>query len=195
MSSESSQTRRRILDATRTLLEREGPGAVRMADIARRAGISRQALYLHFPSRADLLVATTRHVDALNKVDDRLAVSRRAATGIERLDAYVAFWADYIPLIAGTGRAMIAMRDTDAAARLAWDDRMEAMKAGCAAAVAAITRDGRLAPDLTETEATDLLWSLLSVETWTHLTRDCGWSQQLYARHMRGLVRKALVTG
>jgi len=44
---------------------------VTMADIAKAAGISRQALYLHFPTRVDLLVAMTRHLDAQNDIDDR----------------------------------------------------------------------------------------------------------------------------
>lgn len=193
MSREKADTETRILTAARSLLEREGPAAVRMADIAKRAGISRQALYLHYPSRADLLIATTRHVDALNAVDSLLAASRTAKTGRERLDAYVAFWAAYIPEIYGAGRAMIALSDSDAAAKAAWDDRMRAMKEGCAAAVVALRRDGDLTPDLSAAQATDLLWTLLSVENWAHLTRDCGWSQSDYTQHIQALAQKALI--
>ena len=193
MSREKPDTETRILTAARALLEREGPAAVRMADIAKRAGISRQALYLHYPSRADLLIATSRHIDALNAVDTLLAASREAATGRERLDAYVAFWAAYIPEIYGAGRAMIALSDSDEAAKAAWDDRMRAMKEGCAAAVVALRRDGDLTPEMSSAQATDLLWTLLSVENWAHLTRECGWSQADYARHVQALAQKALI--
>ncbi len=54
MSSENSETRDRILDAAWTLLEEKAGSGVRMSDIARQAGISRQAVYLHFASRTEL---------------------------------------------------------------------------------------------------------------------------------------------
>ena len=56
MSSEKNSTKFRILEATRKLLE-SGDKNVRMSDIAKAVGISRQALYLHYPNRADLLIA------------------------------------------------------------------------------------------------------------------------------------------
>ncbi|EKV28379.1 Transcriptional regulator, TetR family [Caenispirillum salinarum AK4] len=185
----------RVLAACWRLLER-GPGMqVRMSDIAREAGISRQALYLHFPNRAELLIATTRFIDARSGVAARLAASRAATGGIERLEAYIEAWGGYIPTIYGVGRALMAMADTDEAARAAWADRMAAMREGCAAAVAALAWDGVLDPSLDEVRATDVLWTLLSVRTWEHLVRDCGWSQDAYVADMKRLGRRALVTG
>ncbi|MBL4878008.1 MAG: helix-turn-helix transcriptional regulator, partial [Hyphomonas sp.] len=55
MSSENLETREKIMRATWKLLEESGGSGVRMSDIAKAAGISRQAVYLHFPTRADLL--------------------------------------------------------------------------------------------------------------------------------------------
>jgi AcrR family transcriptional regulator len=49
MSSEMNPTRGRILDSTLQLLESGGGSQVRMSDIARQAGVSRQAVYLHYP--------------------------------------------------------------------------------------------------------------------------------------------------
>ena len=192
MSRRNPTTRTRILDAAWKLLESGAVRGVRMSDIAKAAGISRQALYLHFPSRAELLVATTRHVDEVKDVDSRLSESR-SATGPARLDAFVAAWGNYIPEVHGVLRALAAMMETDSEARAAYDDRMQAVRHGCAAAVAALVTDGHLAPGLTEAEATDLLWALLSVETWGRLTRDCGWSQARYVEAMQQTVRAALV--
>lgn len=192
MSRKNPNTRTRILDAAWTLLESGAARGVRMSDIAKAAGISRQALYLHFPSRAELLVATTRHVDEVKDVDARLAESR-AATGSARLDAFIAAWGGYIPEVQGVLRALAAMMETDAEARAAYDDRMAAVRHGCAAAVAALGSEGGLAPDLSETEATDLLWALLSVETWRRLTRDCGWSQTRYIEVLQQTARAALL--
>ena len=195
MSRETNETRTRILDAAWKLLEASRGSGVRMSDIAKAAGISRQAVYLHFPTRAELLIATTRHLDEVKGVDARLAASRNAATGRERLDAFIEAWGDYIPEINGVAKALLAMKDTDEAARLAWADRMEAVRDGCQAAVAALKNDGLLSPRHSVKEATDILWSLLSVQTWEQLTDECGWSQRHYVKSMKGLAKKTLVAG
>ena len=166
-----------------------------MTDIARRAGVSRQALYLHFPNRADLLVATTLHIDQVKDVDARLAKSRAAETGLERLDAFIEAWGSYIPEIYGVAKALMIMGETDEAAKHAWDGRMQAIRHGCRAAVVALHRDGRLAPEHSPEHATDTLTALLSVRTWEHLTRESGWSQDLYIDKIQILARQMLVRG
>ncbi|MCG8503322.1 MAG: TetR/AcrR family transcriptional regulator [Sphingomonadales bacterium] len=195
MSSKNIDTRERILRATWTLLEANPAESVRMGDIAKKAGISRQAVYLHFPTRAELLVATARYLDEVKKVDDRLAASRSAATGVERLDAFIEAWGNYIPEIAGIAKAFLAMQGTDEAAAIAWNDRMQAVREGCAAAVEALRRDGALASDYAPKQATDLLWTLLSVHNSQQLTGDCGWPQKRYIETMKRLAHQALVRG
>ena len=73
----SEQTKTRILDTTWKLLEKRIEKN-RMSDIAKAVGISRQALYLHYPTRAELLIATTKHIDTVKKVNQRLELSRTA---------------------------------------------------------------------------------------------------------------------
>jgi AcrR family transcriptional regulator len=193
MSSGNIETRVRILNAAWKLLEAGQGSGVRMSDIAKTAGISRQAVYLHFPTRAELLIATTRHLDEVKNVDARLVASRNAATGLERLDAFIEAWGNYIPEVHGVAKALLAMNDTDEAARLAWADRMEAVRDGCQAAVKALKNDGVLASGHSVKEATDILWSLLSVQTWEQLTHECGWSQRRYVNTMKDLAQKMLV--
>jgi AcrR family transcriptional regulator len=144
MSSGNPDTRTRILESAWKLLESGSGSEVRMSDIAKDAGISRQALYLHFPKRADLLVAATRYVDEVNDVEARLESSRAAASGVDRLDAYIDAWGNYIPLIYGIAKALISMQDEDEAARLAWADRLHAVREGFEAAVEALEKDGAL---------------------------------------------------
>lgn len=166
---------------------------MRMSDIAKAAGISRQALYLHFPTRAELLVATTRHIDSVKDVDARLGPSRAATSGQDRLEAFISAWCGYIPEIHGISVALRAMREGDAEAAAAWDDRMKAVRHGCSSAVRAILEDGRLKQGLTEKSATDILWTLLSVENWEQLVRNCGWSQSDYESLMKRLAEAALL--
>lgn len=194
MSSHQNDTKSRILETTWQLLE-SGDKAVRMSDIAKAVGISRQALYLHFPNRADLLVATTRHIDRVKNVDERLAPSRSAGSGRERLNAFIKAWTGYIPEIHGISVALRSMRVNDQEAANAWDDRMRAVRHGCAAAVRALAAEGRLTAELTEEEATDLLWMLLSVENWECLVRACGWSQSQYMETTKCLAERALLAG
>lgn len=192
MSRTSSNTRGRILEITCNLLE-SGDKKVRMSDIAKASGISRQALYLHFPTRAELLVAATRHIDSVKNMDARLAASRAATSGHERLSAFISAWLGYIPEIYGMSVALRAMRDSDAEAAAAWDDRMQAVRHGCAAAVQALAADKALRADLNKDVATDLLWTLLSVENWEQLVRDCGWSQTEYECQIERLAEAALL--
>jgi AcrR family transcriptional regulator len=193
MSSENLSTRVRILEACWELLEAGGASTVRMSDIARRAGVSRQAVYLHFPTRAELLVATTRHIDEVKDVDSRLEASRTAATGVARLDAFIEAWGNYIPEIFGVAAALMAMQDSDEEAAAAWRDRMQAVRHGCAAAVRALERDGALSPRYDPDRATDVLWTLLSVRNWEQLTITCGWSQADYIEEMKAIAARVLV--
>ena len=193
MSSKNSETRTRILEATIRVLEQEGGHAVRMGDIAKAAGISRQAVYLHFASRTELLIAATLYLDELLDVDARLAPSRAAKAGVERLRLYIEVWGNYIPEIYGVGKALMVAQDTDEAAAAAWRDRMIAMKDGCRAAIDALHADGTLARGWTRPKATEALWTMLLVPNWENLTLECGWSTKEYIRWMQFLAHRTFV--
>lgn len=192
MSSKNNETRTRILNASWKLLESHEGSGVRMSDIAKQAGISRQALYLHFKTRADLLIATTRHLDVIKDVDVRLIASRTATSGLVRLDAYIEAWGGYIPEIYGIAKALLAVQDTDADADAAWKNRMQAVRHGCAAAINALAEDKVLSPDLDIEDATDILAMLLSVRNWEMLTKECGWTQDKYLTSMKRQARLTL---
>ena len=188
----SAHTKIRILETTWKVLETR-IDKNRMSDIAKAVGISRQALYLHYPTRAELLIATTKHIDTVKKVDQRLELSRAAGSGLERLHFFIKAWGGYIPEIHGISVALRNMRKNDKAAAKAWDDRMQAVRHGCQAAVRAIAKDGKLKSDLTEQVATDILWTLLTVENWEKLVLDCAWSQSAYEDKMIELAEIALL--
>ena len=67
-----------ILDATDRLLARDGYQRMTMADIAREAGMSKGAIYLHFPSKHDVILA---HVDR---------IASRVLEGLQRIAASAA---------------------------------------------------------------------------------------------------------
>ena len=193
MSSVISETQRRILDATvSSLIESGGKGA-KMGEVAKAAGISRQAVYLYFASRTELLIAAFRHLGDTLDVEARLEPSRTAASGEERLERFIEFWGKYLPEIYGLAKALILARESDAAASAAWSDRMEAMRHGCKAVVDALYADGRLAEEWTRPKATDALMGLLQVPAWEYFTQECGWSDRDYIRWMTMQARRSFV--
>ena len=124
MSSRRQQTRIRILESARRLLVKRGYHGVGLEEVARDAGVSRQAVYLHFKSKADLLVAMARYTDEMIGVQEILRPVREAKTAIEALDAGVVAYGLIEPQIFDVARIIFAARQSDEAAEAAWQDRM-----------------------------------------------------------------------
>jgi AcrR family transcriptional regulator len=193
MSSGDPETRERILKETWRLMElRKGQG-VRLGDIARAAGISRQAVYLHFASRTELLVATARYVDQIHGLDERLAAFRQTTGGVESLRVYVDFWVNYIPEIYGLAKALLAVRETDKAAAAAWEDRMEALREGCRCVIDCLQREHLLAAGWNSADATEMMWGMSSVTMWEDLTIGRGWSQTQYLARMKEALERIFI--
>jgi len=193
MSSGDPKTRNRILGATwRLMVGRNGQG-VRMRDVAEEAGVSRQAVYDHFGSRAELMVATARYGDDVRGLEERLGLYRAASSGVERLEAFVEFWGNYVPEIHGIARALLAARETDKAVAAAWDDRMRVVQEACSDIVGRLQRDGVLAPGWSLDEAGEMLWTMLSIGNWENLTLERGWPVSLYVDRMKVLTKRAFV--
>lgn len=193
MSSDISDTRIRILDATWKLIEQEGAHGVRMSDIAKAVGISRQAVYLHFATRTELMVATTHYVDNVRGLKERLIRYDEADSGVEILDAFVEFWGNYIPEIHSLAKALFTVRATDEAAEAAWQDRMSAVRSGCRRAIEALECEGKLALGWTREKAIDFCWTMLSVHNWEQLIIDCRWTTDEYVSRMQSLLKETLV--
>ena len=192
MSSGDPQTRKRILEKTWRLMEKKKGQGVKISDIAHAAGVSRQAVYLHFGSRAELLTATARYIDEVKNLKERLQ-AMAAANGAEVLDAYVDFWGNYIPEIYGPAKALLVARETDKDAAAAWDDRMKDLYEGCSAVIECLEREGLLASVWNREDAADALWAMSSIAVWENLTIERGWSQSEYVRHMKVALKRMFV--
>jgi AcrR family transcriptional regulator len=193
MSSNEPDTRTKILDATWKLMEERRGVGVRMSDIAKAAGISRQAVYLHFATRVELLSETTKYVDKIKGLDQRLLAVTEAKDAIGMMNAYVDVWGNYLPEIHGLAGALFAVRETDGAAEAAWNECMSCHRDGCGGIVAALKSEGKLASGWTDSKATEMMWVLLSFQTWEQLTVECGWSNQQYIRWMKTVLAQTFV--
>lgn len=193
MSKKRPETRARILDTTLDLLLSQEKSGIRMIDVAKAAGITRQTVYDHFSTRSELLIAAIRHFGDRMEVDALLADSRAAPTGEARLAAFTGAMMAFFPKISPLHRALIRLGEADHDAKAAWDNRLAAMKEGCAAAIAALARDGRLRPEWPEAEARDYYFTLLSIEAWAHCVLDCGWSEEAYLAHVQRITHETFV--
>jgi len=193
MSSLEIDTRERILKETwRLMEERKGQG-VRIEDVAQAAGVSRQAVYLHFGSRAELLIATTHYLDDTLHGAEKLQAACLAETAVGALEDFTAFWTNYIPEIYGLAKVLMTMRATDKAAAAAWDDRMKALRDGCLFVIKRLQQERLLASEWSVEGAADFYWMMISISNWESLTIERGWSQALYIERTQQALKKAFL--
>lgn len=193
MSSNEKDTRERILEATWRLMEQNPGQAISMGAIAAAAGISRQAVYLHFASRTELLIETLDYVDRVKGLDARLAQLDLAAGGAELLDASVEIWGNYIPEIIGMARTLLKTREGDEAMAAAWQAKMGCLRDVCRGIVEILGREGLLASRWSPGEATEVFMVILSIGNWEQLIHESGWSQSRYIDCMKKLLRSTLL--
>lgn len=190
--SKEQSTRDLILDAAVRLFAAEG-GAVRLEDVAEEAGVSRQAVYLHFGSRTGLLVAMAQHMDSTGALPGLLARVFEASTATEALNAAAALHAEYHPLVYQVARVFMVGRYEDEALRAGWDERMESRRNLYHTVVERLEDEGHLASAWDIETATDLLLALTSWQVWEQLVIDRGWSADDYLDHIRTVIRHTLV--
>jgi AcrR family transcriptional regulator len=175
-----SSTRERILSAARELVERGDDGTLNMSELARAVGISRQALYLHFPDRASLLLALVAHIDEREDLQAELSTVLAAADAAGQIRAWVKMQARRNPRIAALARALDQARHTDQAASAAWRDRTDNRMRGAAMTVTRLRDEGKLHPSWTAQEAATLLWELTSFRVWDDLVNESGLTADRY---------------
>lgn len=98
----------------------------------------------------------------------------------EHLETYIEFWDNYIPEVCEVAKALLAARETCKVAAAVWEDRMRAVHMSCRNIAEVLDRDGMLDPECSLEEATDLLWTVLSIRNREHLTVECGWTTDQY---------------
>jgi AcrR family transcriptional regulator len=193
MSSSQKDTKTRILEATWRLMEQSPGQETSMGAIAKAAGISRQAVYLHFASRTKLLIETLDYVDEVKGLDERLALLDRMAGGAERLDASVEIWGNYIPEIIGVAKTLLQTREGDEAMAAAWHAKMNCLREVCRGIIDTLLREGLLPSHWSPDQATEIFLMTISINNWEQLVQESGWSQAEYIDGMKKLLRSTLI--
>ena len=164
----SSETRRRILEtALQTLLD--GVSEPSMGEVASRAGISRQALYLHFSSRDDLLLAVVEWANEQIGLPERLGRLDRARTANAKMKNYAQ---TVVWQVTRLGPAMLAINrllDKDPQLASRWHARAGGRSAQVQKIVAALKGERQLSAGLRERDAVAAILALSLPEVVTRL--------------------------
>jgi AcrR family transcriptional regulator len=164
-------TQDRILDAARACAMSRPDFS--MAEVAAKAGLSRQAVYLHFPDRAALLAALQARLALAPALAE--APSARAA-----LSALLSHLADQYPALWPVLQAGAVL---DPGPRLGQ----------CQALVERFRAEGAVAPHIAPGTAADLLFSLTAPALWHDLVMGRGWDTARYRSHI-GYLAVAAIT-
>jgi AcrR family transcriptional regulator len=189
-----NNSRTQILDAALALITSRGDANVTMADIGRAAGVSRQAIYLNFADRADLMLALVRYADERRGLECEIEKIRTAPSGLAAVRELVALQARTNPEIWAIARAMDAVRRTDTEVEKSWQDRLNDRLQGCRQIVSRLAKDGVLRKELKPAAAADILWSITSLRAWEDLVLQRGWAPAQYEKRVYELLRVALTS-
>ena len=187
-----SSTRERILDNAHELIDGSPDAVPSMSAIARATGISRQALYLHFPERSALLLALVEHVDGRENLDAEVARVTGAPDGPAQVRAWAEMQARRNPRIAPLARALDQSRHADDPAATAWRDRTDNRLRAATELVRRLRREGAVHRSWTTDEGAALVWELTSFRVWDDLVNEAGLPRERYVEIVTAAVLAAL---
>lgn len=187
------ETRRLVLEATWELVEQRG-SAFTITEVARHAGVSRQAVYLHFGDRSGLLVALVDHIDqSLGSVKLRENVFG-APSGVEALRRWVETMSWYTAKIDRVTEVLEANQYEDSDLATAWRNRMNRRQDLLHYQIAErLEREGHLAVGWSTRTAAQIIYVVTMPGPWRELTRELGWSHTQYSDHIWSLLERGLL--
>jgi AcrR family transcriptional regulator len=190
----SRRTRAALLAAARAILEEDGFEALTMTAVAERAGVTRRSVYMHFPSRTELVGSLFDHVAEDEGLAASLGEVWAAPDAIAALDAWAAHLARYHPRVLAVDRAVqrVWRQDPDAAAhrRRVVDEQLS----NCRRLARHLADEGRLADGWTAESAADMLFALISSDVIEALIIDRRWSRRRLSEHLALLLRSTFVS-
>ncbi len=184
------ETRTQILEAARTMFEELGYNGAGLEAVAKMAGVSRQAIYLHFPSKAELLTALHLHIFATDVVPalERHSITD-AMTALDALDATIAVDVEVASKVWRIHEALATARRQHPEVEDTLRPREEERYAGLLDLGRRLKREGALPPKVRVGTFADMLWGLINVGTYRSLVIERDWSLDQYRRWVRNTIR------
>jgi AcrR family transcriptional regulator len=184
-------TRRRILDAARETLERGPLGALKVDEVARRAGVSRSTVYLLYGSRAGLFDALGRHLRDEAGFDELISAYRRK-DALEALReaqrAAVRMYALMPDLARGLFTLAAIDPDGPAAIRAIEDGR----RPGMTSLVERLSAQGYLREGISLSEAAEMLTVITSFQAFDELFGGSGLTADVVADRLIVMAERSI---
>ena len=191
---QAGDTRRRIVEATRRLLLREGYAGMTIEAIAQRAEVSAQSVYAIFKSKTGILTAlldqsafgvdyedAVRNALSANDPGTRLRLAAPIARQIH--DAQSATF----DVLRGAGVVAPELAKLERQREDLRYERQERM-------IISLRDAGRLRPELDHASARDIFWMLTGRDVYRMLVRERGWSSQKYQDWLADTLVHSLLT-
>jgi AcrR family transcriptional regulator len=178
------------------MFEELGYHGTSLEAVAKRVGVSRQTIYLHFPSKAELLTALHLHVFATDVVP---AVERHPITdtmsALDVLDVTIAIDVEVVSSVWRIHEALTTARrqhpEVDKTLRPREEERYrELLDRGHR-----LEREGALPPKISVGTFADMMWGLMNIGTYRNLVIERGWSLDQYRRWVRNTIRLQISAG
>jgi AcrR family transcriptional regulator len=193
MSTRANQTRTRLLAAARALFEARGYHDVGLEEIGAAAGVSRQAVYLHFGSKPQLLAELFNWVEEQERLSDLLAPVFAASSGLEALLRLVDAHATFERRIAAIAAVAESARKTAPEMEALVTERMAIRHRAVREIMVRIRDEGRLRTGWTADDAAAFVWALLSPPAYRLLVHDRGWSGRRWSNCTKQLLLDAFI--
>ena len=158
--------------------------------IAKKAGVSRQAIYLHFPVKAELLTALHLHIFARDVVP---ALERHpvldAVSALDALDAMIALDVEVVSKVWRIHEILQMARRQHPEVEATLRPREEKRYGELLDLGRRLEREGALPPNIDIGTFADMLWGLMSAGTYRSFVVERDWSLDQFGRWVRNTIR------
>jgi AcrR family transcriptional regulator len=191
----AEETRGRIIEAARALLSQSGYHGASVDEIAERAGVSRQTVYVQFGTKRGVLQALAEHIeresygrDMVEGAHDTESPAETIRNGISDQLAFFAANADLL-------RTFKAQAAHDPDFRDVWEDRRRERLGVIRMLLGELRGDWRLQAGWNIDDASDWLWSLTNFERYDEMVVERGWPIERLVERLREAVDTVIYRG
>jgi AcrR family transcriptional regulator len=191
---QAGDTRRRIVEATKKLLQSEGYAGMTIEAIAQRAEVSAQSVYGIFKSKTGILIELlddsafgsdyedlVRQALSASNPETRLRFAARIASQIHEAQSTT------FDLLRGAGVVAPELAKLEQQRERLRYERQEDM-------ITSLRQARRLRPELDHRSARDIFWMLTGRDVYRMLVRERRWSPQKYQDWLADTLVHSLLT-
>jgi AcrR family transcriptional regulator len=199
---QASTTRRAVLDAARELFIGQGYGATTLDQIAQRAGVSKPTVFTAVGNK-QMVLRAVRDV-AIAGDDEPVPVARRPAADRIRAEPdqrrAVELLAEHLTGVASRYAQIhevlhAASDGGEEDLRELWEAEEDQRLTGARFWVEVLISKGPLRPHLSNRDAVDVLWLLMSPDHYHRLVHRRRWTKQKYQQWLAASITKLLFAG